>query len=128
MLVHHELYLLRTWLMNCCMGLTRSVLNDYVRKAARAGVPRPRRCSRDSGWENHETSSPSCLVGEAPSHFEGGETLLLDQGVLERRERLEQLRALENGLRVDVARVDTMPLGVDTPSDLERARADLSAS
>ena len=30
------LYLLRTWLMNCCMGLTRSVLNDYVRKAERA--------------------------------------------------------------------------------------------
>lgn len=30
------LYLLRTWLMNCCAGLTRSVLNDYVRKSERA--------------------------------------------------------------------------------------------
>jgi len=42
---------------------------------------------------------------------------------LEQRERLEQLRALEAGLRIDVARVDTLPLGVDTPADLERARA-----
>ncbi|MFM1813766.1 MAG: 3-deoxy-manno-octulosonate cytidylyltransferase [Pseudomonadota bacterium] len=41
---------------------------------------------------------------------------------LEKRERLEQLRALENGMRIDVAVVDTIPLGVDTPSDLDRAR------
>ncbi len=41
---------------------------------------------------------------------------------LEIRERLEQLRALENGLRIDATIVDTVPLGVDTPSDLERAR------
>jgi 3-deoxy-manno-octulosonate cytidylyltransferase (CMP-KDO synthetase) len=47
----------------------------------------------------------------------------LPSGVLERRERLEQLRALEHGMRIDAARVDTVPLGVDTPADLERARA-----
>jgi 3-deoxy-manno-octulosonate cytidylyltransferase (CMP-KDO synthetase) len=41
---------------------------------------------------------------------------------LERRERLEQLRALEAGMRIDVAIVATSPLGVDTPADLERAR------
>jgi 3-deoxy-manno-octulosonate cytidylyltransferase (CMP-KDO synthetase) len=41
---------------------------------------------------------------------------------LELREKLEQLRALENGMRIDVAVVDTVPLGVDTPEDLERAR------
>lgn len=41
---------------------------------------------------------------------------------LETRERLEQLRALEDGMRIDVAIVDTVPLGVDTPADLERAR------
>ena len=41
---------------------------------------------------------------------------------LEEREKLEQLRALENGMRIDVALVDTVPLGVDTPADLERAR------
>ena len=43
-------------------------------------------------------------------------------GELEIRERLEQLRALEAGMRIWVALVDTIPLGVDTPADLERAR------
>ena len=41
---------------------------------------------------------------------------------LEKREKLEQLRALEHGMRIEVAIVDTVPLGVDTPADLERAR------
>lgn len=41
---------------------------------------------------------------------------------LEIRERLEQLRALEHGMRIDVTLVDTIPLGVDTPHDLARAR------
>jgi 3-deoxy-manno-octulosonate cytidylyltransferase (CMP-KDO synthetase) len=45
---------------------------------------------------------------------------------LERREKLEQLRALEAGMRIDVALVDTAPLGVDAPGDLERARAMLA--
>jgi len=44
---------------------------------------------------------------------------------LELRERLEQLRALEAGMRIDVAVVETVPLGVDTPEDLEKARAAL---
>ncbi len=46
----------------------------------------------------------------------------LPPGVLETREGLEQLRALEAGMRIDVALVDEVPLGVDTPADLERAR------
>ncbi|MDP2118892.1 MAG: 3-deoxy-manno-octulosonate cytidylyltransferase [Hoeflea sp.] len=46
----------------------------------------------------------------------------LEPSTLERRESLEQLRALENGMRIDVAIVDSVPLGVDTPADLERAR------
>jgi 3-deoxy-manno-octulosonate cytidylyltransferase (CMP-KDO synthetase) len=41
---------------------------------------------------------------------------------LEKREKLEQLRALEAGMRIDVELVATVPLGVDTPHDLERAR------
>jgi 3-deoxy-manno-octulosonate cytidylyltransferase (CMP-KDO synthetase) len=45
---------------------------------------------------------------------------------LERREKLEQLRALEAGMRIDVALVDAVPLGVDTPADLEKARAVLT--
>lgn len=50
----------------------------------------------------------------------------LHRGVLEQRERLEQLRALEAGMRIDAAIVDTVPLGVDTPADLDRARAILA--
>lgn len=41
---------------------------------------------------------------------------------LEMREKLEQLRALEAGMRIDVSIVDTLPLGVDTKEDLQRAR------
>lgn len=51
----------------------------------------------------------------------------LPQGVLEQREKLEQLRALENGMRIDAALVDTVPLGVDALADLERARVLLAA-
>jgi len=40
----------------------------------------------------------------------------------EQRERLEQLRALDAGMRIDVAIVKSVPLGVDTPEDLEKAR------
>jgi 3-deoxy-manno-octulosonate cytidylyltransferase (CMP-KDO synthetase) len=47
---------------------------------------------------------------------------------LEKRERLEQLRALEAGMRIDAAIVATVPLGVDTPGDLERARDMLSSA
>ncbi|MBP2230324.1 3-deoxy-manno-octulosonate cytidylyltransferase (CMP-KDO synthetase) [Azospirillum agricola] len=50
----------------------------------------------------------------------------LPPSMLEQRERLEQLRALSNGMRIDAAVVDAVPLGVDTPDDLERARALLS--
>jgi 3-deoxy-manno-octulosonate cytidylyltransferase (CMP-KDO synthetase) len=47
---------------------------------------------------------------------------------LERREKLEQLRALEAGMRIDVAIVGSVPLGVDTWQDLEAARAALTSS
>ena len=46
----------------------------------------------------------------------------LPPGVLERREKLEQLRALAAGMRIDVTVIDDRPLGVDTPTDLKRAR------
>lgn len=46
----------------------------------------------------------------------------LPPSLLEQRERLEQLRALEDGMRIEVGLVDTVPLGVDTPHDLEQAR------
>ena len=47
----------------------------------------------------------------------------LPGSILENREQLEQLRALEAGMRIDAALVDTVPLGVDTPADLARARS-----
>jgi len=46
----------------------------------------------------------------------------LQPSVLEKREKLEQLRALEAGMRIDVAVVETVPFGVDTPEDLDRAQ------
>ncbi len=45
---------------------------------------------------------------------------------LEQREKLEQLRALEAGMRIAAARVDHAPFGVDTPEDLNRARKDFA--
>ena len=50
----------------------------------------------------------------------------LQPSMLERREKLEQLRAIEAGMRIDAEIVQSVPLGVDTPEDLERARAILS--
>lgn len=50
----------------------------------------------------------------------------LSPSPLEKRERLEQLRALEAGMRIDAEIVATVPLGVDTPEDLERAREMIS--
>jgi 3-deoxy-manno-octulosonate cytidylyltransferase (CMP-KDO synthetase) len=46
----------------------------------------------------------------------------LPPSALERQEKLEQLRAIEAGLRIDGMIVDTVPRGVDTPADLETAR------
>jgi 3-deoxy-manno-octulosonate cytidylyltransferase (CMP-KDO synthetase) len=54
---------------------------------------------------------------QALQHF-----VSLPPSPLERREKLEQLRALEAGMRIHVGLVDTVPLGVDTPADLARAR------
>lgn len=45
----------------------------------------------------------------------------LPPSALERRERLEQLRALAHGMRIDVALVDSVPLEINTPADLDRA-------
>jgi 3-deoxy-manno-octulosonate cytidylyltransferase (CMP-KDO synthetase) len=51
-----------------------------------------------------------------------GRFVALAPSPLERREKLEQLRALEAGMRIDATIVESVPLGVDTPEDLERAR------
>jgi 3-deoxy-manno-octulosonate cytidylyltransferase (CMP-KDO synthetase) len=54
--------------------------------------------------------------------------MALPPSPLELREKLEQLRALENGMRIDVGIVDAVPIGVDTSAELERARAMLAGS
>ena len=51
-----------------------------------------------------------------------GDSFVTDDGSYEL-----QLRALEDGMRIDVAIVDSVPLGVDTPADLERARQILAS-
>ena len=92
--------------------------------------------------EGHDTAR-ALYFSRCPVPWDGGETakslyhhvgiyayrraalarfVALPPSPLERRERLEQLRALEAGMRIDVARVDSLPLGVDTPADLARAR------
>lgn len=55
---------------------------------------------------------------EALERFAG-----LPRTPLERRERLEQLRALEHGMTIGARLVDVLPFGVDTPDDLARARS-----
>ncbi|MCC2112240.1 MAG: 3-deoxy-manno-octulosonate cytidylyltransferase [Hyphomicrobiales bacterium] len=53
--------------------------------------------------------------------------VVLPPSPLEGRERLEQLRALEAGMRIDIALIDKVPLGVDTPESLDRVRARIAA-
>ncbi len=70
--------------------------------------------------------------GDGPHYFHRGiyayrrsalaRFVALPPGILEARERLEQLRALEAGMRIDVALVDMVALDVNTPADLARAR------
>jgi len=52
----------------------------------------------------------------------------LPPSTLEMREKLEQLRALEASMSVAIARVDSVPLSVDTPADLEKARIAIAQS
>ena len=82
----------------------------------RATAPHgPGRLYHHIGLYAYRRSALARFVGMPPS-------------VLERRESLEQLRALEAGMRIDVEIVDTVPLGVDTPADLEKARLMLSGA
>ena len=46
----------------------------------------------------------------------------LPQSENEKHEKLEQLRAIDNGMKIGIIKTDTVPLGVDTPQDLEKAR------
>ena len=93
-------------------------------------VGTPRRCPDDCGRFTSRAPPPpmararftitSACTPIAASALE--RFVSLRPSPLEKREKLEQLRALEDGMRIDVTLVDTVPLGVDTPDDLELAR------
>ena len=61
-------------------------------------------------------------VGGSPSERVLLSLAALPPSPLEQQEKLEQLRALEAGMRIDITLVDSVPRGVDTPADLETAR------
>ena len=97
----------------------------------RPGRPRPlllpRRPSRPGA-----TPGPSPLARAHVGHVRLHAAFLerfaaLEPGRLEREERLEQLRALEHGFRIRVVETTYRGFGVDTPEDLERARALVAA-
>lgn len=83
-------------------------------------------------------SRTTAPYGEGPLYFHIGlyvyrrsaleRFVSLPPSTLEKRERLEQLRALEAGMRIDVAIVDGVPLGVDTPAHLEEARRQIGGA
>jgi 3-deoxy-manno-octulosonate cytidylyltransferase (CMP-KDO synthetase) len=90
-------------------------------------------------WDSHGRTGRALYFtrataphGEGPLYFHIGiyaytraaltRFVALPPSPLERREKLEQLRALEAGMSFAVARVDSVPLSVDTPADLEKAR------
>ena len=77
--------------------------------------PRPRALGQRPALASHRDL---CFPARALARFVG-----LPPSPLEKREKLEQLRALEAGMSIAVARVDSVPLSVDTPADLEKARA-----
>jgi len=98
--------------------------NPNMVKAAVA-FPRP------GQWGTRFTSALPIPSGEGPHYHHVGiyafrrealaRFVALPPGLLERRERLEQLRRARGRMRIDVALVDSWPFGVDTPADLARA-------
>jgi 3-deoxy-manno-octulosonate cytidylyltransferase (CMP-KDO synthetase) len=106
---------------------------NMVKAAVAMGPPRPGRPATGRALYFSRLPVPS---GDGPHYHHIGiyayrraalaRFVALPPGALEQRERLEQLRALEAGMRIDAALVDSAPFGVDTPADLARARATLT--
>ena len=97
------------------MSSRRSGRRSASGGCARSISPAPRRPGARATCCTTSASTP--IAREALESF-----VALPPSTLEKRERLEQLRALEAGMRIDIALVDVAPLGVDTPEDLQRAR------
>jgi 3-deoxy-manno-octulosonate cytidylyltransferase (CMP-KDO synthetase) len=104
--------------------------NPHVVKVVTDGRDRALYFSRAPVPGAHATTSPASILAAARAHVGlyvyRREALLrlaaLAETPLERLEGLEQLRALEHGMRIHVARVHHQSAGVDTPEDLERVR------
>ena len=99
---------------------TLTWLKSSARRSSRRAACAPLFHTGDRALWRGSALSPHrhlCLSSAALHRF-----VSLPPSPLELREKLEQLRALEAGMRIHVGLVDTVPLGVDTPADLKRAR------
>ena len=94
------------------------VIGSPAQRAAAARAvfyPRHRPLGRRAALSPRRACMP--IAAQALQRF-----VALPPSPLELQEKLEQLRALEAGMRIDVTIVDTVPRGVDTPADLETTR------
>lgn len=100
-------------------SVVKAVLSEF--RGSKKRIARARDFSR-----RPEPADDGCLyhhIGVYGYKRSALETFVhLPQSAREKQEKLEQLRALDAGMRIEVAIVDTVPLGVDTPEHLERAR------
>ncbi|MDP7546112.1 MAG: 3-deoxy-manno-octulosonate cytidylyltransferase [Alphaproteobacteria bacterium] len=116
--------------------LAAEIVEDYEREetsVVKAVISLPPGARQGRGLYFTRTAAPS---GPGPLYHHIGiygyrraalaRFIALPRGHLEQRERLEQLRALEAGMRIQVGLVDRVPFGVDTPADLDRARRALA--
>ena len=100
--------------------------------AARSIVQHARSAEQSKNYRALYFSRATVPTGDGPRYHHIGvyayrraaleKFVALPPSPLELREKLEQLRALEAGMRIDARVVDTVPLGVDTPEDLAKAR------
>ncbi|MEE1555519.1 MAG: 3-deoxy-manno-octulosonate cytidylyltransferase, partial [Alphaproteobacteria bacterium] len=120
--------------------LAAEIVEDYERRESSVvkaviSLPPGARQGRSQGRALYFTRVPA-PSGEGPLYHHIGiygyrraalaRFIALPAGHLEQRERLEQLRALEDGMHIEVGLVDRVPFGVDTPADLDRARRALA--
>ncbi|HEX6728728.1 MAG TPA: 3-deoxy-manno-octulosonate cytidylyltransferase [Pyrinomonadaceae bacterium] len=113
--------------------VVKVVIDDqgYALYFSRSPVPFPRDASLKHSGPNEAVVSEPGLIAHFRKHtglYVYRRDVLLEftrwpQTTLERFERLEQLRALEHGIKIRVIQASTTSIGVDTPDDLEKVRA-----
>jgi 3-deoxy-manno-octulosonate cytidylyltransferase (CMP-KDO synthetase) len=113
--------------------VVKVVVDDqgYALYFSRSPMPFPRDASLKHGGPNEAVLSEPGLISHFRKHtglYVYRRDVLLEftrwpQTTLERFERLEQLRALEHGIKIRVIQASTTSIGVDSPDDLEKVRA-----